>query len=100
MNTPVLTFFSNPKRIANIRINIIVVDFVIVYSDIGTNFKPQFEKPMSMPLAKPVGATFCTLVLKSMSILDLPVTSRYTIRIAIEQNSFITKWHNTKVVEI
>lgn len=35
----------------------IVVDFVIVYKDIFTNSRPQFEKPTSMPLANPVGPT-------------------------------------------
>lgn len=80
------------------RMNTIVVDFVIVYlriirvpdikkcitpnkpkityNEMVTSPRPQLEKPMSMPLAIPVGDIVCMDVRQSMLMRDLPVTKR------------------------
>ena len=71
------TFFSSLNKIANINMNMIVVDLLIVYlikkivngvnevqiatySDTVISSRPQLEKLMSIPLKTPVGAT-CTM---------------------------------------
>lgn len=68
-------FFSNPRRMAKNKMNIIVDDFVIVYNETCTNSKPHWENPISIPLAKPVGAIVLKEVRASKRIRDLPVTS-------------------------
>ena len=70
-----LTFFSKPNSMANINMKTMVDDLVIVYSETDTRPKAQFEKPISMPLATPVGAIFLTDVRQSNCILDLPTTN-------------------------
>lgn len=46
------------------------------YKETVTSSSPQFENPISMPLAKPDGDIFLNDVRQSMWTLDLPVKSR------------------------
>lgn len=48
----------------------------VTYKETVTSSSPQFENPMSMPLANPDGDIFFSDVLQSMWIRDLPVKSR------------------------
>lgn len=61
-------------------------------SEIVTNSSPQFEKPISMPAATPVGANFLNDFLQSMCTRDFPVKTRYVVRTAPAMTSFNTKW--------
>lgn len=50
------------------------------YNDIVTKASPQFEKPMSRPLARPLGEIFSSDVFQSMYTRGLPVISRFMSR--------------------
>lgn len=91
------TFFSRPKRIANPNINIIVVDLVIVYREIVTSSRPQFEKPTSIPLARPVGATDLRQVMKGRRSCGVPVIMNSIARTNTDSIHFIIKWYITTV---
>lgn len=60
-------------------------------SEIVTNSSPQFENPISMPAATPVGANFLNDFLQSMCTRDFPVKHRYVDRTAPAMTSFNTK---------
>lgn len=85
--------------ICNERLEILDIGLVFVISDthkeMVTSPSPQLENPMSIPLANPVSDIFCNDVRKSISIRDLPVHKRYTIRITNEMINLTTKWHST-----
>lgn len=67
----------------------------MAYKEIVTSPSPQLENPMSIPLAIPVSDIFCNDVRMSISIRDLPVTRRYTIRIENDIINLTIKWHST-----
>jgi len=57
---------------ANIRINTIHVDLVIVYNEIVINSKLQFENPISKAPAIPVADNFRTFSCHGSDIRDVP----------------------------
>lgn len=67
----------------------------ITYNETVTNSNPQFEKPMSMPLARPDGDIAFSDVLQSMWMRDIPVVRRYKTRITQDRENLNTKWQLT-----
>lgn len=90
-----LTFRSNLNAIEQIKINIIVVDLVIAYSDTVTNSRPQLDRPTSNPLATPVGAIPRTNCLHGKIFLGCRFNNPQHSRNITANVNFTNKWTKT-----
>lgn len=77
------------------RMNIIVVDFVMLYRETVTYSSAQLEKLTSMPLVIPVGATHLKDVKNGRATLAVPVPKYNKPRIKAARQNFTTRWYTT-----
>lgn len=80
---------------ANPSMNMIVVDFVMLYRETVTYSSAQLEKLTSMPLVIPVGATHLSEVKNGSATRAVPVPKYNMPRIRAERQNFTTRWYTT-----
>jgi hypothetical protein len=90
-------FFSSPKQMANAKMKITQVDFVIVYREIVMNSKDQLENPMSREEAQPATASFFHDVEKGMQDRDFPERNLHQRRTSPAIIYLMIMWKNTIV---
>jgi hypothetical protein len=120
IRSKVHAFSSNLNRRAKNNMNIMDVDFVMVYlkkekqylkqfhsinnkmygivntyNETVTNSKPQLEKAMSIPLTKPMGTTFRMRLGQFTLTLCLPFQHCHKLRHMAATRNLINRWHIT-----